>query len=312
MPGLSLSAAGLSPRARRLTPPAGARSLNANFFSISENARRSDEYFHPAKPGCDTATKARGRALVFIHGWTLDLEVWNPQAAAFAAVAARRPLRPARLRPLGRRARPSPRTSRISRTCSIVSSSSRRRSSACRRARASRSRSRCASPIASPASCSTARRTKSAMPAAAGDEDFSIAEYRALVARPRRRCIPRVLARAPADAAALGAIRRPQSSSARMLARYPARDLRGRRPPCRRRRQAASRSRASRSPCWSSTANSIRRSGAARAKRSRARCRSPERVVHRRAPATCRTSTMPHAYNGALQAFLRRQSRAAA
>ncbi len=45
-----------------------------------------------------------GRAVVFVHGWTLDLDMWEPQAP-LAARAARGALRPARLRPVYRDAR---------------------------------------------------------------------------------------------------------------------------------------------------------------------------------------------------------------
>ena len=31
-------------------------------------------------PVCAIATKAPGRAVVFVHGWTLDLDIWEPQA----------------------------------------------------------------------------------------------------------------------------------------------------------------------------------------------------------------------------------------
>src|SRR4249919_2881523 len=41
-----------------------------------------DEYFRSGEARLRYRDEGAGPPLVFIHGWTLDLEVWNPQAAA--------------------------------------------------------------------------------------------------------------------------------------------------------------------------------------------------------------------------------------
>ena len=43
-----------------------------------------DEYFRSGEASLRFRDEGRGPPVVFIHGWTLDLEVWNPQAAALA------------------------------------------------------------------------------------------------------------------------------------------------------------------------------------------------------------------------------------
>ena len=43
-----------------------------------------DEYFQSAGTRLRYRDEGAGSPLVFVHGWTLDLEVWNPQAAALA------------------------------------------------------------------------------------------------------------------------------------------------------------------------------------------------------------------------------------
>ena len=43
-----------------------------------------DEHFRSGKATLRFRDDGRGTPVVFIHGWTLDLEAWNPQAAALA------------------------------------------------------------------------------------------------------------------------------------------------------------------------------------------------------------------------------------
>lgn len=45
--------------------------------------RAADRYFQPDDTRLRYRDEGEGEAVVFLHGWTLDLEIWDPQAAEF-------------------------------------------------------------------------------------------------------------------------------------------------------------------------------------------------------------------------------------
>ena len=47
--------------------------------------QQRDHYFRAGDAGLRFRDEGAGAAVVFIHGWTLDLDAWEPQAAALAA-----------------------------------------------------------------------------------------------------------------------------------------------------------------------------------------------------------------------------------
>src|SRR6188472_428740 len=47
--------------------------------------RASDQYFDSGGARLRYRDEGAGTPVAFIHGWTLDLDVWNPQAAALAS-----------------------------------------------------------------------------------------------------------------------------------------------------------------------------------------------------------------------------------
>jgi 3-oxoadipate enol-lactonase len=68
-----------------LTHPPLARSLNANFFSIFEKAMQiGDRHFDSGGAQLRYRDEGSGPAVAFVHGWTLDLDAWDAQAAALA------------------------------------------------------------------------------------------------------------------------------------------------------------------------------------------------------------------------------------
>ena len=182
-----------------------------------------DEYFESGETRLRFRDEGAGSALVFIHGWTLDLEVWNPQAAALAG-----PLRvvrydrrgfglsdgaPGIAADLEDLARLLDRLELV--TPTLVGQSQGARVAL---AFALRQPERVAGLVLD------GPPDEIGEPTAAGDEDFSIAEYRALVRdrgveafRDSWRAHPlmRLYGSNPAAAELIG----------RMLARYPARDL---------------------------------------------------------------------------------------
>ena len=90
-------------RACRLTLRVRARSLIAKSFSVFEIPMNAADRTSRV-PGARLRYRdeGAGHAVVFVHGWTLDLEMWEPQAPLAAPATRVIRLRPAWLRPVYR------------------------------------------------------------------------------------------------------------------------------------------------------------------------------------------------------------------
>ena len=292
-----------------MTPPTGARSLNANFFSVFETGcKASSDPFRSGDAWLRVRDQGAGAPIVFIHGWTLDLDVWQPQAAAFAA--SHRVVRydrrgfglsqglPGRaadaedLRRLLDQLGPGP--------VALVGASQGARVAL---AHALRHPERISALVLDGPPDEVGDTEN------AGDEDFSIAEYRRLVAEQgvdafRQAWRAHPLMRLHSDDAGAHAL------VAQMLERYPARDLRG---PAEPPPPPAGVAALAKFPRPVLVVNGEfdttirRRAGEAIARA----LPDAERVVIAGAGHLPNLDA-PQAYNGALQAFLRRLARAAA
>jgi 3-oxoadipate enol-lactonase len=68
-----------------LTLARAPRSLFANFFSIIEmDMASNDAYFASSGARLRFRDEGAGPCVAFVHGWTLDLAVWEPQAAGLS------------------------------------------------------------------------------------------------------------------------------------------------------------------------------------------------------------------------------------
>ena len=183
-----------------------------------------DDHFRSGEARLRFRDEGAGLPVVFIHGWTLDLEIWNPQAAALAGsfrvirydrrgfgLSEGAPGRAADDEDLGRLLDHL----QLARATLVGLSQGARVALAFALVHPNASRPRARWP---------ARRDREFR--RLGDEDFSIAEYRRLVHEEGVEAFPACLARASADATAIE--RRGYTELMdRMLARYPARDLLG-------------------------------------------------------------------------------------
>ncbi len=249
-----------------------------------------------------------GAPLVFIHGWTLDLEVWEPQAAAFSG--SHRVVRYDR-RGFGLsggvpgRGADAEDLARVVEQLGIGGVTLVGASQGARVALAFALR----RPDSISALVLDGPPDEIGEPAEAGDEDFSISAYRQLVAEQGIEAFRRDWGGHPlmrlyaADAAARGLV-------ARMLARYPGRDLAGTAqtsPPPAGADAHASFPRPVLNVTGGLDTALRRRAGEALA----SALPLAERVVIPRAGHLPNLDA-PHAYNDALRSFLQRQARAAA
>jgi 3-oxoadipate enol-lactonase len=267
-----------------------------------------DHHFRSTDARLRFRDEGAGAAVVLVHGWTLDLDAWEPQAAALAAsfrvirydrrgfgLSEGTPGRAADFEDLGRLLDHL----RVD-AATIVGSSQGARVAL---AFALRQPERVAALVLDGPPDETGD------PAAAGDEDFSVAEYRRMVAEQGVGAFRRAWRGHPlmrlhsADAAA-------RELAARVLDRYPAHDLRGAAdappPPV----GAAALARLMKPALVVNGEFDTlirRRAGEALARA----LPLAERVV---VPGAGHLPNLdaPRAYNDAVQAFLERQSRAAA
>jgi pimeloyl-ACP methyl ester carboxylesterase len=267
-----------------------------------------DDYFLSGGARLRYRDEGAGPAVVFIHGWTLDLEVWDPQAAALAGDF--RVLRYDR-RGFGLSegapgiAADVADLARLLEHLGIGAAALVGLSQGARVALAFTLR----HPERVTALVLDGPPDEIRDPGAAGDEDISIAQYRSLAREQGVEAFRRAWSDHPlmrlhaADAAGRELV-------ARMLARYPARDLQGPAAPPAPPAGAAALSRLRRPVLVVNGELDTpvrRRAGEALART----VPGAERVVLAGAGHLPNLDA-PRAYNDAIQAFLRRQSRAAA
>jgi pimeloyl-ACP methyl ester carboxylesterase len=187
--------------------------------------RERDQHFRAGDALLRLRDEGSGPPVVFIHGWTLDLECWDPQAAALAASF--RVLRYDR-RGFGLSGGIPSRAADVDDLARLLDHL--RLESATLVGHSQGARVALAFALGRPGRVAAlvldGPPDETGDAAAAGDEDFSIAEYRELVAGQGTDAFRRAWRNHPlmrlhsADAAA-------RELAGRLLARYPARDLTG-------------------------------------------------------------------------------------